>query len=754
MATTQTQTYRNPQTGQVISSSSSTSTSGVIQKNGQTYIPRQSTTAIKIVEIPGQTYKNPQTGAVYSTPATKGTSITIYGKGGGGGSSTQVSAPTIAGGGTAPMFQTPSTSISTMSASANKAVAALQPQNTLSYQVGRVNVQTNPQGVLYPQMVGLSLGQFGLTSTPKDTSTISSRYQQQVMSQGVLAQPLALVGFGFSELGRTFIGTQPASLYDIPSYRIRGSISPEQSTMSLLSPYESQKISFERTTYAPQAFSSSVLITGGLATGYLAPISLTASATAGTLSEIYMGESASRFIQPRTQDMTLGQKTGYYGMGALGLGLGYFGVKTSYEMGQLKSLESRPFMQRTIIGASTEEGTMPFRQVAIRGFESPGSPFFISTTGTKARQLIAGEGLITPIDNWYAIKGKGASVVQYTTPTGNLKYIKEAFPFSSSIQEADARFVKTSFGLNIQKDIESAYKGVINIKGTKGISISKFAGYSAQDLGEGNKLLISGGIERQGRLYDFTRVEGMFIPRGNTYGVLKPTTATFYSESPISKETTFNIFPIGKQAQVSMSSFASETSFPRVQTMGGFNIASGSYRGELIPIARGFSDVSSGFARPFSLIIPSGQITTQRQISRQVQLYSPTSKNLIGNGIIQTQGLLIKQTDLFAQPSGQFQTPTQIIKQSQLFAQPSMQTQKISTTTFNPIPFEFPVIIPPFGFNFPAIDWGKRSRTYKSKQKKKYTPDLLALTFNIKGKAPKGSVGLRPIPKGFTWRFK
>jgi hypothetical protein len=72
------------------------------------------------------------------------------------------------------------------------------------------------------------------------------------------------------------------------------------------------------------------------------------------------------------------------------------------------------------------------------------------------------------------------------------------------------------------------------------------------------------------------------------------------------------------------------------------------------------------------------------------------------------------------------------------------------TTPFTPIPI-FPI---PF---FPSLDFGGVSRTFRGKQRKKYTPSFEALVFNIRGKQPKGletGARIRPIPRGYSFAFK
>jgi hypothetical protein len=58
--------------------------------------------------------------------------------------------------------------------------------------------------------------------------------------------------------------------------------------------------------------------------------------------------------------------------------------------------------------------------------------------------------------------------------------------------------------------------------------------------------------------------------------------------------------------------------------------------------------------------------------------------------------------------------------------------------------------------NFGFDEGNLRTRKYKGKQRKKYTPSYEAFTFGIKGKAPKGletGARIRPITKGFTLAY-
>lgn len=191
---------------------------------------------------------------------------------------------------------------------------------------------------------------------------------------------------------------------------------------------------------------------------------------------------------------------------------------------------------------------------------------------------------------------------------------------------------------------------------------------------------------------------------------------------------------------------------------GGMQTKTTSLKGFEVPI------MTSSFERQSPSIIQSKSInlpvsafmtSTKTSLASQTKQVQRTSLSTIP---IQSTMVVSDVTSTFSKTS--LASRTSMISLSGFNQVESQSTKQIfsfpGTTRTNILPVSSSNF-PSSSFNYPDFQSLSSQyvppKKYKSKQRTKYTPDFLALSFNIKGKPNKSGFGLRPIIKGFKWSF-
>lgn len=564
----------------------------------------------------------------------------------------------------------------------------------------------------------------------KPKTTFWERYDTDVYSKSPTTRFLSVPNFLMSEASNYFVGKQPVTYSDIPSYKVRGSIAPNLDYKNLLSSQEILGIETRKTETAKRSFKlalqTSPVVISNVPT-------LPASATS-LIGGYYFLEGSRKFTEP-SPDKSIKGNVYYYGSAGLDLAIGSSLIKSGYRLAQVEALtKSKPLYKFVDMKYPTTDGFISY-QAGIKSTSVPKPlPFYLGKPETKTFYSGISQYIKTGKGSYQVVSGRGYSLTQFenifTKPSLKESYFTFYGDVSKTIGSFKGKKIKSAFegGLTIAEGKRDVIKVIKK-------NIAGFPVYS----GKGKSVVLSGELTKGKMYYRFKR-SGYYYDIKKTTGVFKPE-ALGISEIKKPVKYDYNFIPSGKRASASLITPKNIKSYDlRISNLGKTKTFVEGFGQEVGKASLEFAKTKPTllFSPRVSYTSPQKKVLVSRFISR------PLTKT---DDIIKTKTDIINFGSYY-QPQAQAQqsqtTYRTIINEIGGTPTPSVTSVKTPSTFIPIIPF-----IPSGEFS-----GGLSKRKIRGKRKYKYTPSYEALVFNITGSKPRGvetGARVRPIPKGFKF---